>query len=160
MTRQSLSFVLARSRARGVSLLTAVFLLVVLASLSAAIVGVFGVQQSASVLDIMGVRADQAARSGLEWGLYRQLRIQPAAPSVDCFTAAPVTFAMPSGAGSTLGGFSVTVSCVQGSSNLAGNSTNRWTITAVACNKPGAGGCPNASPDPDYVQRRVQAELN
>jgi MSHA biogenesis protein MshP len=148
-----------RARMRGVSLLTAVFLLVVLAALSAAIVGVFGVQQSGSVLDVMGVRADQAARSGLEWGLYRQLRVKPPA-SVACLDAAPVTFGFAPEPNSTLAGFSVTVSCTAGAANLAGNTTNRWTITAVACNQPGASGCPNASPGPDYVQRRVQAELN
>jgi MSHA biogenesis protein MshP len=151
---------LSLARMRGVSLLTAVFLLVVLAAVSAAIVGVFNVQQGAAVLDVMGVRADQAARSGLEWGLYRQLRVQPGVPSVACFSATKVTFAMPSNPNSTLGGFFVSVSCTAGTDNLAGNTTNRWTITAVACNKPGATGCPNASPDPEYVQRRVQAELN
>jgi MSHA biogenesis protein MshP len=158
MTPHRLAIVLARARSRGVSLLTAVFLLVVLAALSAAMVGVFGVQQTSAVLDVMGVRADQAARSGLEWGLYRQLRVQSGV-SVACFTATPVTFPFASVSNSTLAGFSVTVSCVAGSDNLAGYTTNRWTITAVACNKPGASGCPNASPDPDYVQRRVQAEL-
>jgi MSHA biogenesis protein MshP len=160
MSAHRVAIARARSRARGVSLLSAVFLLVVLASLSAAIVGVFGVQQSVAVLDIMGVRADQAARSGLEWGLYRQLRVQPGVPSVACFSATPVTFAFASDPNSTLAGFSVTVSCTAGADNLAGNTTNRWTITSVACNKPGVAGCPNASPDPDYVQRRVQAELN
>jgi MSHA biogenesis protein MshP len=149
---------LAHARSRGVSLLTAVFLLVVLASLSAALVSVFGVQQAGTVLDVMGVRADQAARSGLEWGLYRQLRVQPAVPSVACFTAVPVTFALPSDG--SLAAFSVTVSCVAGADNLAGNTTNRWSITAVACNQPGAAGCPNPNPSPEYVQRRVQAELN
>ena len=74
-----------RLRSRGVSLLTAVFLVVVLAGLSAAIVGVFTAQQNSAVLDIMGVRADQAARSGLEWGLFHQLRAN--GTSVACFTA-------------------------------------------------------------------------
>ena len=151
---------LSRGRARGVSLLTAVFLLVVLATLSAAIVGVFTTQQSGAALDVLGVRAHQAARSGLEWGLYRQLRVQPGATDpLACFTATPVTFAMPTNGG--LGAFSVTVACSLGASaNVAGNSTNRWTITAVACNKPGASGCPNANPDAYYVQRRVEAQLN
>jgi MSHA biogenesis protein MshP len=162
MNQLSLTIVLRRARMRGVSLLTAVFLLVVLAALSAAIVGVFGVQQANASLDILGVRADQAARSGLEWGLYHQLRVQPGVPSVACFSPSPVTFAMPSSPNSTLGGFSVTVSCEVPSANVAGNTTNRWTISAVACNKPGSGanGCLNAIPDADYVQRRVQAELN
>lgn len=159
MNQLSYQAALACARARGVSLLTAVFLLVVLASLSAAIVGVFTTQQTGSVLDVMGVRADQAARSGLDWGLYKQLREKIAVGSVDCFSPSPVTFALP--ADSTLAAFSVTVSCNPGpNANVVGNTTNRWTITAVACNKPGAAGCPNASPDSDYVQRRVEAQLN
>ncbi|QYF93317.1 agglutinin biogenesis protein MshP [Massilia sp. PAMC28688] len=155
LTSHRLQRAARRLHCRGVSLLTAVFLVVVLAGLSAAIVGVFSAQQNSSVLDIMGVRADQAARSGLEWGLHRQLRTTP--PSVACFSAVPVTFAMP--ANTSMSGFSVTVSCTAGA-NVPGNTTNRWTITAVACNRPGAAGCPNASADADYVQRRVQAQLN
>ncbi len=155
MKPDSLQNGLRHVRARGVSLLTAVFLLVVLASLSAAIVGVFGTQQSGAALDVMGARAEQAARSGLEWGLYRQLRAPPAAPSVACSTVSE-TFALP--ADGSLAAFSVTVSCLAGAGNLAGATTNRWTITAVACNRPG--GCPNPTSDADYVQRSVQAELN
>jgi MSHA biogenesis protein MshP len=158
MTRQLLPIALKRARARGVSLLTAVFLVVVLAVLSAAIIAVFTSQQSSSALDALGARADQAARSGLEWGVYRQLRVQNGV-SVACFTPSEVTFALPAAANSTLSGFSVTVSCVAGA-NLAGNTTNRWTIKSVACNKPGASGCLTASNDPDAVRRQVQAELN
>lgn len=147
------------ARSRGVSLLTAVFLLVVLATLSAAIVGVFGAQQSGTTLDVLGGRAEQAARSGLEWGLYRQLRVPPAPPSVGCSVGMPATFALP--ADGALAGFSVTVRCEAGSGNAPGNTTNRWRLTAVACNEPGDEGCPNNdSPGPDYVQRQVQAELN
>lgn len=158
MNHSRLHSVLRCARARGVSLLTAVFLLVVLASLSAAIVGVFGAQQSSATLDVLGARAEMAARSGLEWGLYRQLRVPPAAPSVGCSADMPATFALP--ADGALAGFSVTVRCLAGAGNAIGNTTNRWSLTAVACNAPDAGGCPVASPGPDYVQRQVQAELN
>ena len=157
MTHLPIHAALASARARGVSMLTAVFLLVVLAGLAAAIVGVFSNQQSAAVLDVLGVRADQAARSGLDWGLYRQLRLQAPTGSVACFAPSPVTFALP--ADSVLASFSVTVTCTPGT-NVVGNTTNRWTISAVACNKPVAGSCLNASQDADYVRRRVQAELN
>lgn len=147
--------VLARTRARGVSLITAVFLVVVLAVLSAAILRLVLVQQGTASMDMLGVQAYQAARSGLEWGLYQQLRVKP--PALDCF-ASPSTFAMPQGGG--LRNFTVTVTCSADPANLAGNTTNRWSIAAVACNQPGPSGCPNASPGLDYVQRRVQGELN
>jgi MSHA biogenesis protein MshP len=143
------------ARARGASLVTAIFLLVVLAVLSTAIVRLAVVQQSSATMDILGVQAYQAARSGLEWGLYQRLRVQ--APGIGCF-ASPTTFAMPQDGG--LSQFTVTVTCTAAPGNVAGNTTNRWTIAAVACNQPGPAGCPNPSTDEDYVQRRVQAELN
>ncbi|MES2318331.1 MAG: agglutinin biogenesis protein MshP [Pseudomonadota bacterium] len=142
-------------RARGVSLLTAVFLVLVLAVLSAAILRLVLVQHATASMDMLGVQAYQAARSGLEWGIHRQLRVQP--PSVACFTS-PQTFAMPQDAG--LRNFTVTVTCTEKPFNLAGNTTNRWTIAAVACNGPSGLVCPNASANVEYVQRRLQAELN
>jgi MSHA biogenesis protein MshP len=151
----------ARSGARGVSLITAVFLVVVLAGLTAAILRITVVQQSSAAMDMLGVQAYQAARSGLEWGIYQQLRVQPTvvlpASPVACF-ASPQTFAMPSSG--TLRNFSVTVTCTAKTGNAVGDTTNRWTIAAVACNQPGAAGCPNATTNVEYVQRRVQAELN
>ncbi len=149
--------ILARTRARGVSLVTAVFLVVVLAGLAAAIVRVLVVQQATAAMDVLGLQAYQAARSGLEWGVYQQLRVQPLVPSVACF-ASPQTFAMP--AAGNLRNFTVTVTCTAKAGNTAGDTTNRWTIAAVACNQPGAAGCPNNTTNVEYVQRRVQAELN
>jgi len=141
--------------ARGVSLITAVFLIVLLAGLAAALVRVFGAQQAASAMDMLGSQAYQAARSGLEWGMFQQLRVQP--PSVGCFPAK--TFALPSDG--SLRNFSVTVSCVaKAGGNTAGDTTNRWTITSVACNLPPTSACPNSNPNSDYVQRSLQAELN
>ena len=143
-------------RQRGVSLIAAVFLLVLIAGLLAAMVRVVVVQQASSGLDMAGNQAYLAARSGLEWGIYQQLRVQP--PLVSCF-ASPKTFPMPPG--TTLSSFSVTVTCTAKTDNRVGDTTNRWTIAAVACNQPNATtGCPNASVNPDYVARRVQAELN
>ncbi|MES2017252.1 MAG: pilus assembly PilX N-terminal domain-containing protein [Pseudomonadota bacterium] len=144
---------LVHTRARGVSLVTAIFLVVVLAGLTAAIVRVTLVQSATASMDMLGVQAYQAARSGLEWGIYQQLRLKP--PAVDCF-ASPKTFAMPADGG--LRNFTVTVSCTAKSGNAVGDTTNRWTIVAVACNDPA--GCPSATTNVDYVQRRVQAELN
>ncbi|HEY0061665.1 MAG TPA: agglutinin biogenesis protein MshP [Telluria sp.] len=145
------------SRVRGVSLITAVFLIVLLAGLTAALVRVFGAQQAASAMDMLGSQAYQAARSGLEWGMFQQLRVQP--PSVACF-ASPQTFALPSDG--NLRNFSVTVSCTPKAGNAVGNTTNRWTLVAVACNQldTTTARCPNANPGADYVQRTVQAELN
>ena len=55
---------------RGFSLVTAIFLLVVLAGLGAAMV-TFSTSQSQSLaLDVMGSRAYQAANAGVEWAAY------------------------------------------------------------------------------------------
>ncbi len=158
----SARFALARTRhrARGVSLITAVFLVVVLAGLAAAIARVSLTQASTSAMDVVGVQAYHAARSGLEWGIFRQLRLGPA--NGDCF-ALRSTFALPAKPG--VHQFTVTVTCDEKDDNFAGDTTNRWTLKAVACNKPNQTpgptfGCPNASADPDYMQRTVQAELN
>ncbi|PWF47732.1 agglutinin biogenesis protein MshP [Massilia glaciei] len=145
----------APRRQRGLSMIAAVFLLVVLAGLAAALVSLFTVQQASSGLDVLGARTYQAARAGMQWGLYQQLRVQP--PSIACF-ASPSTFRLPADA--SLAALTVTVTCAAHPGNAAGNTTNRWTLTATACNEPGAAGCPNASPSSDYTQRRLQAELN
>ena len=90
------------ARQRGFSLFSAIFLLVMLSALGAAIVKVSTSSQIASAIEVQGERAYQAARAGIEWGLYRQLR------SNSC--AATTSFALP--AGNTLSNFTVTVKCV------------------------------------------------
>lgn len=137
---------------RGFSIVTAIFLLVVLAGLGVVIVNVATVQHTSSQLDIQGTRAYQAARAGMEWGLYRALR----APAGFCPVGPTVTnsFALPSG--STLSQFTVTVSCIQTTNPVAGTAINVYQITATACNQPNAGTCPGINRTTDYVERQVQ----
>jgi MSHA biogenesis protein MshP len=58
---------------RGMSLVTAIFILVVLAAIGGYMVLTAGVQSQTTVMALQGVRAYHAARSGLEWGIYRNL---------------------------------------------------------------------------------------
>ncbi len=58
---------------RGFVLPSAIFLLVILASLAAFLVHVASLQQSTSVQDVLGTRAWHAAQAGIEWGLYKVL---------------------------------------------------------------------------------------
>lgn len=148
-------------RVRGFSLVTAIFLLVVLAGLGVAMVNVFTMQQVESALDVQGARAEQAARAGIEWGLARQLT---PAPPILPLTAPPTrapgcfsdtSFALP--AGTSLSPFTVTVQCQL---STGPGALRTWTVTATACNQPGPAGCPNAQNNPDYVQRRLQAVLS
>jgi MSHA biogenesis protein MshP len=135
---------------RGVGLVTAIFLLVVIAGLAAALVTVFTSQQAGSALDQQGTRAYQAARAGIEWGLFRKTQAK--------VCDATTTFALPSG--TTLSGFTVTVACAAvpgpgGSTDLA-----RTVIRATACNQPVNGAC-GVTPgnNLDYVQRVIEVQL-
>ena len=145
-------------RQSGVGLVTAIFLLVVIAGLAAALVTIFTSQQASSQLDQQGTRAYQAARAGIEWGIFRQVRGGGLCAIVDGKAVTSTnTFALPSS--STLGAFTVTVRCtpVPGmDATLA-----RTVINATACNQPDSGACPNtnSSNNLDYVQRVVEVQL-
>ena len=142
-------------RQAGVGLVTAIFLLVVLAGLGVAAVTLFNAQQASSSLDQEGAKAYQAARAGIEWGLYEQLRHERC--------AAGTSFGFPDT--SVLTSFRVTVKCqsIEGLPDEEGvpvESTRRWRISAVACNQPVQGACgEQASTSADYVQRRLEVEI-
>lgn len=143
---------LVRRRQAGVGLVTAIFLLVVLAGLGVASVTLFTSQQASANLDLEGAKAYQAARAGIDWGLYEQLRRERCAPSHSF--GFPVT--------SVLGSFRVTVQCqpIDELLDSTGKPVMRWRITAVACNQPVDGGCGQDIPNnPDFVQRRLEVEI-
>ncbi len=147
------TYTLRKKNAAGFSIVVAIFLLVVIGLLAAAIVSMQTVQQQESALDVQGARAYQAARAGIEWGLYQQLRVSPS------ICSGTTSFKMP--AGTSLSSFSVSVTCVQTPSGPV-SATARRQLTAVACNQPSAGNvCPNSGPitSPDYVQRKLQVQL-
>lgn len=138
-------------RSRGVGLVTAIFLLVVIAALAVAMVTVFTAQQGSSALDLQGARAYQAARSGLEWGVFKHAHPDACNSSN--------SFAM---AGTSLGAFTVTVTCtlMEGPVTDSGDAgvLDQRKVTAVACNAPSAtGACPNPTNSTDYVQRVMEA---
>lgn len=71
---RDVSPVLSRRRKQaGFSIVSAVFLLVVLASLGAFLVNISATQHTALAQDVQGSRAFHAAQAGLEWGLYQVL---------------------------------------------------------------------------------------
>jgi MSHA biogenesis protein MshP len=154
MIRQPASIIRAIRRSAGVGLVTAIFLLVVLAGLGTAMVTVFTSQQATSALDEQGARAYQAARAGVEWALYMQTQAG-GCPGLNATTAASTT-SFPLPANTSLAGFFVTVTCTR--LGAAGDPLARFVIRATAC-KPSAGSCPNWSNNPDYVQRVVEVEI-
>ncbi len=142
----------AARRGRGLGVIAALLVLVMLSTLAAAIVRLTWTQQTTLAQDIDSARAFQAAYAGTQWGMYQALR--------GSWTAC-------AGATQTLDlrstmGVRVTVGCTSDTYNegeLADGSGNPqtvrlYTITATACNG-AAASCPdNASVTrPNYVER-------
>ncbi|CAH0290087.1 hypothetical protein SRABI118_04045 [Massilia sp. Bi118] len=133
------------SRQAGVGIVTAIFLLVVLAGLGVAMVGIFTSQQASANVDLLGAQGYQAARAGLEWGIFR-------ARAGSC--AASTSFRMP--AGTSLSAFTVVVGCTA----YGADPMVRHVITAEACNMPDAAAtsCPEVN-NAESVRRKLEAEL-
>ena len=147
----------ASRRQRGVSIVTAIFLLVVLAMLGAFMLSVTSLQQASSQLDVQGARAYHAARAGVEWGAWQVLD-----PNNDIGTAAlPTCPASPThlALAGSLSPFTVTVTCSATSTTEANRNVGAYFIVATACNQPSGGSCPNATPSGGYVERQMQATL-
>ncbi len=141
---------------RGFSTVAALFLVVVLALLGAALVTVFGLQQTSSSLDLQGARALRAAQAGIEWGMYQVLVAQGGSAC----PASPQNLAF----GGTLSAFTVTVTCSAFAADETGHTPNPFNVfrlVSTACNVPSSGACPNAAANPGarYVERRVQATI-
>ena len=95
--RRKCEFIFARALTsqKGFSILTALFILLVLAGLGAFMVTMSGVQSRTSLWALQGARAYHAARSGLEWGGFQAL--------VNNSCNASTTF--------SVDGFTVTLAC-------------------------------------------------
>lgn len=133
----------AGARQRGFALVSAIFILVILAGLGAAMVTFSGAQQSAIAMDIQSARAYLAARAGIEWGAYQAARV----PGFSC---AGTPFSL-SFSGTDLAAFSTQVSCTATTHSEAGNTITLFQFTANATH-----GTVNT---PDYVAREVGARI-
>ena len=130
-------------RARGTAgfgLVPAIFLLVVLSLVGAAMLRLVGVSGATASLSLRAARAFQAARSGVEWGT-RQVTLLGACP-------ATTVLALTQGG---LAGFSVTVSCTSSQHVDSASTTTNFLITSSA--SAGAFGTR------DYVSRRVRGTV-
>lgn len=133
-------------RDRGFALVSAIFLIVILAALAGFIVVVSTHQQAGHTADIQGSRAYQAARAGVEWGIYNFKRNNA------CATGSSFN------PGGGLGTFTVTVDCLNAAAapnDEAGTGVTVRRIVVTACNQPAAGACPNGAPGDGYVERRL-----
>ncbi len=59
---------------RGLGMITAIIILVIMAALASAMITFGTTQQLTSAQDVMSVKAWQAAKAGNEWGLYKALK--------------------------------------------------------------------------------------
>lgn len=138
---------------QGFSIVSAIFLLVVLAFLGTAMVTFSTTQHQSVAMDVMGSRAYQAARAGIEWQAFYVVN-----------SASNAAVAIPQCAvGNNLGAlvgtlapFTVTVNC-QAASHVEGASTIWiYDVSAVACTEPP---CPNPAPGQDYIERVISVKL-
>ena len=122
-------------RQKGASLVAAIFILVVLASLGGYMVSISGTQHFTTLHALQGAKAYHAARSGIEWGVSR----------VSSTSACSDT-------NFNIDGFAVVVECQnEGTYNEGGNELHVFTITAIATS--GTIGSPN------YAARQITATV-
>ncbi len=130
---------------RGFAVVAAIFLTVVLAALGAFMVSLSTTQHSAATVDLMGSRAYQAARAGLEWGAWQALRNSA---GYGCTTAASSDTLSFSG---DLADFTTTVACTSATFDEAGNTVRVYQFTATA-----KAGTPGQA---SYVERVLTASF-
>lgn len=142
--------------ARGFTLMSMLFILVVLAALGTALAALSQRQQLGSAGELAAARAYQASFAGLEWGSHQVLRDsgQPA-----CF--ATRSFTLPD----QLADFTVTVSCTRtpgtGTVTDGEDTLAFYTLLATACNIPTGGACPNGSTtEATYAERQLSRSLS
>lgn len=143
----------AGRRQRGFVLVLAVFMLVMLAAISAYLLTISNLQVQTAAQDELGARAYQSARTGIEWGAYQILRA-PAQPfATACIAGATTQTIALSG---QLAGFSVAVTCQAGAVQTEGASTYRaYNITSTGCNQ---AACPGAA-SATYVERQLKVSV-
>ena len=137
----------------GFALPSAIFLLVILAGLAAFLVNISMIQHATSAQDVQGARAYQAARAGVEWGLYQVL--DPAHAGV-VLPSNPAWPNMPACATGTLTieGFNVSVQCTSSDYSEAGQNRRIRVYRLVATASAGAFGTQS------YVEREVTATVS
>jgi MSHA biogenesis protein MshP len=136
---------------RGFSLVSAIFLLVVLAALGAAMVTFSTSQSQSEAIDVLGSRAYQAANAGVEWAAYN-IALNPGAAGATTFIP---------GTGTALGGdlapFTVAVSyppLAHSDAAVAGEAAvTMWTYDITATAVYGTAGTA------DYVERVINAKM-
>lgn len=136
----------------GFSLITAIFLLVVLAALLSYLVNISAVQHTTVAMSVQGARALQAARSALEYGIFRSLNGLACSPGVD--TTETLTYASD---GIGLQAFAVELTCSASVHTEGVSTVNFYELVATASSGVYASG---ANANPDFVSRTIRATVS
>ncbi|MDX1516207.1 MAG: hypothetical protein R3288_05175 [Woeseiaceae bacterium] len=128
-----------RRSQRGISLVPALFLLIVLAALGVVAVRMSTVQHQTVVLAMQSARAYSAARAGVEWAAYQALVNGSCSPASLTLTE------------TGLAGFVVDTECSLSTHAEGPQTTRIYTIDAFA--RAGSYGTP------DYVSRRIRSTI-
>ena len=111
----------------------------VVASLVIYMTSISVVQHTTLLYGVQGARATQAARSGIEWGIYRAIEDDSCAASTNISNAA-------------FAGFNIEVRCTQTEHFEGAIQVDTFSLEAIASS--GTFGTL------DYVQRRIQASVS
>jgi MSHA biogenesis protein MshP len=117
---------------RGISLVAAVFIIVVLAILGLMMVTIGGMERATAVAAAQGARAYYAARAGIEWGTYQAMP-----PTNSCVAISPLPLGPPtpptfSLTVSGLSGYNVWVDCTSTQHRERNDTYNVYVITSTA----------------------------
>ncbi|MBK7050681.1 MAG: agglutinin biogenesis protein MshP [Rhodoferax sp.] len=146
---------------RGFAMVSALFLLVVLSALGAAIASISVRQHMGSALEVNLAKAHQAARAGLEWGAFATRVPLPSAPADAgvpplCFQPQHIALR------GELAGFVVSIVCVRSGPVADGARAHTfYQLQATACNAPAGGSClvAPASPAATYVESHLSRTI-
>ncbi len=127
---------------KGFTIVTALFLLIILALIAAYMISISSLTQSSASLMVQGVRAYYAARSGLQWGIYKVAPLGGSEP-FNCPTS-PTTLTLTQG---EFTGFTVVVTCSANSFTEGGVTYNVFQLTSTSSYS-----VPSSS---DYVTRQL-----
>ncbi len=138
----------APQRQRGFTLVAAIFIIVILATLVGYMVSLSGTQRATSVLALQGARAYEGAHSGIEWGIQQAFTT----PGTVCSAAPGSTQTQFALSGPGLSGFAVTVTCDFTTHTEKSTAVSVYHFVAVAAY--GAYG------SPDYISRQLEATVS
>ena len=133
---------------KGISLVSAIFIITVMALLGGYMLKMSAVQHLSTALSTQGIRAHLAAVSGLEWASFLASNTQATHDSI-CNSPATVTnFQLTSG---SLAGFNITVTCDNYGGFQEASENYEVDFITVEASK-GSGN--------DYVYRKITATIS